>query len=127
MKYLDLDIFFRKNINTNDISFVSNNSSVIQSIKNIVLTKRGERPFNNYFGTGVVDLLFQNPSIAELSFLQHDISTILKNLEPRIIVDTVEIEWPTNLSNPDIKINIKYRPNNQQLVSAQTISLTITP
>lgn len=127
MKYQDLDIFFRKDLDTNDINLVSNNSSVIQSIKNIVLTKRGERPFNNYFGTGIVDLLFQNPSIAELSFLQHDISTILKDLEPRIIVDNVEIQWPTTSTDADIKINIKYRPNNEQLVSAQTISLTITP
>ena len=126
MKYRDLDIFLNKNVETNDIKFVSDNSSIIQSIKNIVLTKKGERPFNNYFGTGVVNLLFEDPSFAELSFLQHDIKTILTDLEPRIIVKTVEITYPTTSSDSDIKINISYVPNPQQQTNAtQTLVLTV--
>ena len=106
MKYRDLDIFFKKNADTGDISFVSNNSSIIQSIKNIVLTRKGERPFNNYFGTGTVDLLFDNPSPVDIAFLQKDIKTILEEIEPRI--------------------NIKYKLNNgQQNFLTQTLVLTV--
>lgn len=127
MKYRDLDIFFRKT-EENDIRLVSNNTSIMQSIKNIVLTKRGERPFNNYFGTGVVDLLFDSPSLAELSFLQEDIKKILTDLEPRIRVVNIDITYPTSSSeSSDIKINISYVPNSEQQASAtQNLVLTVT-
>jgi phage baseplate assembly protein W len=127
MKYRDLDIFFKKNADTGDISFVSNNSSIIQSIKNIVLTRKGERPFNNYFGTGTVDLLFDNPSPVDIAFLQKDIKTILEEIEPRIIVDSVEVLYPLDdTSEADAKINIKYKLNNgQQNFLTQTLVLTV--
>jgi len=127
MKYRDLDIFFKKNADTGDISFVSNNSSIIQSIKNIVLTRKGERPFNNYFGTGIVDLLFDNPSPVDIAFLQKDIKTILEEIEPRIIVDSVEVLYPLeDTSAADAKINIKYKLNNgQQNFLTQTLVLTV--
>jgi phage baseplate assembly protein W len=127
MKYRDIDIFFRKNINNGDISFVSGNSSIVQSIKNIVLTTKGERPFNNYFGTGVLDLMFNNPSPIDIAFLQSDIKTILEELEPRIIVDSVEILYPlVDTSEADAKININYKLNNQQQnFPIQTLVLTV--
>lgn len=127
MKYRDLHIFFKKNPDTNDIYFVSGNSSIVQSIKNIVLTKKGERPFNNYFGTSVVDLLFENPSPAEMAILRSEIQTALEELEPRINVDSVDIEYPLeDTKTEDIKINIKYTLNTgQKNISPQTLILTV--
>ena len=128
MKYRDLDIFFRKNLDTNDIRFVSGNASIVQSIKNIILTKKGERPFNNYFGTGVLDLMFDNPNNIEIAFLESDIKTILEELEPRIVVNNVQIQYPLNdTTTEDVKINIEYVLNNQQkTVLPQTLVLTVT-
>lgn len=127
MKYRDLHIFFKKNPDTNDIYFVTGNSSIIQSIKNIVLTKKGERPFNNYFGTSVVDLLFEIPTPAELAILRSEVQVALEELEPRINVDSVDIEYPLNITSAeDIKINIKYTLNNgQKNISSQTLILTV--
>jgi phage baseplate assembly protein W len=109
-KYRDLNIFFNKNQETGDISFSTGNSSIVQSIKNIVLTKKGERPFNQYFGTRLTDILFDSPTYAELALLRNEIKTALDSLEPRITVNSVEINYPIEESeeNVDIKINIKY-------------------
>lgn len=129
MKYRDLNIFFKKNPDTNDIYFVSGNASIVQSIKNIVLTKKGERPFNNYFGTSVIDLLFEIPTIAEMAVLRSEIKTAIQQLEPRVIVDSVDIDYPTSATKTeDIKINIKYVINNgQKNNSIQTLILTVEP
>jgi phage baseplate assembly protein W len=128
MKYRDLNIFFARNPDNNDISFVSGNSSIIQSIKNIVLTKKGERFFNNHFGTDILNLLFDNPSPAALQFLQKDIETILGEIEPRIIVDSVEIVYPDDDLTNDIRININFFMNKELNLSSdtkQTIVLTV--
>jgi len=128
MKYRDLNIFFKKNPDTNDIYFVSGNSSIIQSIKNIVLTRKGERPFNNYFGTSLVDFLFESPNFAQLAVLTNEIKTALEELEPRIIVDDLNIEYPLGSLSDDIKINITYFLNNKQLNNApQNLVLTVSP
>jgi phage baseplate assembly protein W len=126
MKYRDLHIFFRKNPNNNDISLLSGNSAIVQSIKNLVLTKKGERPFNNSTGTSVVDFLFEQPTLAELAFLQNEIQTILEQAEPRIIVNSIELIYPTPSSTTDdLKINIKYVLNNGEILPTQQ-SLTLT-
>ena len=126
MKYRDLHIFFRKNPNNNDISLLSGNSAIVQSIKNLVLTKKGERPFDNSIGTSVVDFLFEQPTLAELAFLQNEIQTILEQAEPRIIVDSIELIYPTPSSTTDdLKINIKYVLNNGEILPTQQ-SLTLT-
>lgn len=129
MTHRDLNIFFTQNPDNGDISFVSGTSSIIQSIKNIVLTKRGERLFNNHFGTDVVDLLFDNPSPAKLAFLQNDIIKILEQLEPRILVDSVEIIYPDTDRDFDIRINIDFylNPtlNQSSMQNKQTVSLTV--
>lgn len=127
MKYRDLDIFLRVNQETKDFNFVSGNSSIVQSIKNIVLTKLGERPFDVSFGTNVVDQLFNIPSLAEMSFLTYDIKKVLESKEPRIIVDKVDIIYPvTDKTDDDVKINIEYYINmGSKLSNAQTLLLTV--
>ena len=127
MKNRDLNIFFTKNTDTGDISFVTGNAAIIQSIKNIVLTRSGERPFNNYFGTGLLDLLFDQPSIASLAFLQNDIADRLNFLEPRIIVQEVQIIYPVlDEINTDARVNIRFILNNSQAnAQEQTVSIAV--
>jgi phage baseplate assembly protein W len=129
MKYRDLNIFFSKNPDNGDIQFVSGNSSIMQSIKNIILTKRGEKMFNSSFGTDTLDLLFDSPSTASLQFLQQDLETALTDLEPRIIVDSVEIVYPDTNTSYDILINVNFYLNpqlNQNKSSdRQTLVLTV--
>lgn len=130
-KYRDLNIFFNKNQETGDISFSTGNSAIVQSMKNIVLTKKGERPFNQYFGTSIVNILFDTPTYAELAFLRSEIKTALESLEPRITVNSVDIDYPLTASeeikaNLDIKINIKYVLNSGSVnTSEQTLILTV--
>lgn len=127
MKYRDLDIFFRKNIDTRDISTVSENSAIIQSIKNLVLTRPLERPFSNMLGTETIDYLFETPTSAEIAFLQLDIFNMLKDFEPRILVQSVEVIYPTSAgTTEDLKINIEFSLAGQQDFTApRTVTFTV--
>jgi|688.fasta_scaffold12144_2 phage baseplate assembly protein W len=127
MKNRDLNIFFTKNTDTGDITLATGNAAIIQSIKNIILTRLGERPFNYYFGTGILDLLFDQPSSASLSFLQSDVAEKLRTLEPRITIRDVEIEYPVlNEINTDARVNIRFILNNSQTnAQEQTVSIAV--
>ena len=87
----------------------------------------GERPFNYYFGTGILDLLFDQPSSASLSFLQSDVAEKLRTLEPRITIRDVEIEYPVlNEINTDARVNIRFILNNSQTnAQEQTVSIAV--
>lgn len=74
----------------------------------------------------MVDFLFEQPTLAELAFLQNEIQTILEQAEPRIIVNSIELIYPTPSSTTDdLKINIKYVLNNGEILPTQQ-SLTLT-
>lgn len=66
-----------------DLLKYSNEESVKRSIKNILLTNRGERFFNPTFGSDINDILFENISPVTESLLREYIETAISNNEPR--------------------------------------------
>jgi len=120
-KYSDLPVFLTKNRYTNDFNLVNGNNSIRQAIKNIILTKKTERPFDRDFGSNVHNTLFSLSTGGLLNnYLESDIySAIVKN-EPRVngqsmIMDVINI-------NNTIKINIKFNLIN----SDETVTVIIT-
>ena len=57
--FKDLAISFEANPNTNDFSAVTNENAIKQSVRNLVLTSFGERPFQPNIGSRVRGLLFE--------------------------------------------------------------------
>ena len=58
-KFKDLSITFKKHPVTDDLVTVKDKSAVAQSIKGLLLTRRGERPFQPEIGSGLQNLLFE--------------------------------------------------------------------
>ena len=56
--FLDLNIALSRNPFTDDISTVKNDNAIKQSVKNLVLTTPGEKPFQPLIGSKINDLLF---------------------------------------------------------------------
>ena len=63
MKNRDLNIFFTKNTETEDISLVTGNAAIIQSIKNIILTTSTSIPYHEAQAT--YDLFMKDSSKAK--------------------------------------------------------------
>ena len=57
--FKDLSITFKKHPVTDDLVTVKDKSAVAQSIKGLLLTRRGERPFQPDLGSGLQNLLFE--------------------------------------------------------------------
>ena len=94
--YSDLDFRFIANPNTQDLALKYDVESVKQSVINILLTNAGERPFNPKFGGGLNGYLFDNFDGITAAAMENTIVNTLRNLEPRVRVDKVDI---TDLSH----------------------------
>ncbi len=81
--YSDLTTPFYINSNTLDLIVETNEDAVKASIKNILLTDRGERFFNPIFGGNIRALLFEQMSPQTESLVRDYVEEAINNFEPR--------------------------------------------
>jgi phage baseplate assembly protein W len=74
----------------------TNEEAVKRSIKNLLLTKRGDRLFQNTLGSDVTAMMFELASTATDQVLESYIHTTIANYEPRAHVIEVQVT-----SDPD--------------------------
>ena len=123
--YKDFDFDFSLNNITEDIKVRSGYQSISQSVKNLLFTYPGERPFSDV-GGGVLNFLFENDTLETLVALKEQISSLIKLYEPRIIVEFDDITTD-RLSDGSLRINIKYKlADDLGLNDTQIISLIIS-
>jgi len=81
--YTDLATSFVHPV-SGDALLASDIDAVKNSIRNIVLTSKGERPFNPEFGSGVAGLLFELADGATAAALESEITASVTRWEPRV-------------------------------------------
>ena len=90
--YSDFDFVFKKHPVTKDVHIKRDVEAVKQSVRNILLTRRGEKFFDPDFGGSLTEFLFENfDPIVEAEMNQRIVNT-LRNYEPRVKVLNIEIE-----------------------------------
>jgi phage baseplate assembly protein W len=104
-----------------DLSRRINESSVRDSIKNIVLTNKGERLFQPEFGCDINASLFENIDANTVIILKDNIQKAISNYEPRCIVRAVEILADIDTNN--IIATILFSVINTSTTSSLTIDL----
>ena len=104
-KFKDISLSFVRNPVTNDILTISDADAVKKSVVNLVRTRTNERFFNSLLGTSLDNSIFeiQSPEIAYS--LQSEIRTLLNNYEPRIKLSTVEVTFPQDSNELNVKIS----------------------
>jgi len=104
--FKDISMSFKINPTNKDIITIQNETAIARSIRNIVLTNRGEKFFSNYFGSGVQRLLFENIDDITASSIQDAIEESINNWEPRVeILDVITEPDPDNNS---YNVSIEY-------------------
>ena len=91
-QYTDLDLNFKKNPITNDVVSKKGENAIKQSIKNLVMTRIGERLFSPMIGSYVYNLLFENMMPETTIALQTSIEDVINTYEPRAIVEHVNAD-----------------------------------
>jgi len=97
--YADIPFFISSNTFTGDLNISRNLSAVRQSIKNILLTNVGERPFDYGFGCSLFNSLFENNTSEMHIEMQARIQSAFSGYEPRISIRDIRFEFDPDLPN----------------------------
>jgi len=90
--FKDLSASFQTNPLSNDLIALKNESAIARSVRNLVLTIQGERPFQPVLGTGVNNLLFDNMDKLTASAIRSELRTTIENYEPRVEINEIIVE-----------------------------------
>ena len=90
--FKDLSASFQTNPLSNDLIALKNESAIARSVRNLVLTGQGERPFQPVLGTGVSRLLFENMDKLTASAIRSELRTTIENYEPRVEINEIKVE-----------------------------------
>ena len=90
--FKDLSASFQTNPLSNDLIALKNESAIARSVRNLVLTGQGERPFQPVLGTGVNALLFENMDKLTASAIRSELRTTIENYEPRVEINEIIVE-----------------------------------
>jgi phage baseplate assembly protein W len=115
-RYSDFYVNFSKNFGTKDIARLTNEESVISSLKNIILTRKGERLFQPEFGCNISGLLFENFSKFTTDAIETEVRTTVENFEPRI--KTIKVRAIESQDNHSIELQLFFITiNNPEEIS----------
>ena len=112
--YKDLNLFFTKNPLTKDVSKVTDVQAIKRSVRNLVLTDRGERLFHPEIGGDVKGSLFENFTPIMEFELRSAIENVIKIYEPRVVLEDVKVNDPSgnDLDNNRLRITIQFYLDN---------------
>ena len=106
--FKDISLSFKRHPVTNDVITVSDEDAIKRSVKNIIFTILGEKPFEPNFGSVISQSLFDlNTNLNEIR-ISDEIQQSLLNYEPRIdnIVVTASIYPDSNELNCVVQYDI---------------------
>ena len=122
--FKDLSSSFQTNPLSNDLLGIKNETAIARSIRNLVLTQQGERPFNSILGSKVSGLLFENLDEITGSAIRDEIRTTINNFEPR--VNLLEVKVLPNYDSYEYNVTIRYEIVGID-VSAKQLAFALQP
>ena len=122
--FRDISLSFKKHPVTRDVTILRNEDAIKKSVINLTRTRINERFFNDLLGTSIADSLFENMGSGLETALEEEISTLLKNYEPRIELNSVYVI--ANQDSNDLNIQIDYDIVGLPIPS-QTIEFLLQP
>lgn len=105
--YRDVSLSLSRNPLTGDINILKDDISIKNSVKNIILTRPGEKLYEPSFGSIVTDLLFEPIDFIIVDEIKSEIYRVLSLYEPRIEIDSVNLELTEEEYQLDCTIQYK--------------------
>ena len=116
--FKDINLSFKRHPVTNDVITVSDEDAIKRSVKNIIFTILGEKPFDPNFGSVISQSLFDlNTNLNEIR-ISDEITSSLNRFEPRItnVVTTASVYPDSNELNCTVQYDIVGIPAPTQTV-----------
>lgn len=107
--YSDIDYTFTKKPVVNDVALSYDAQAVIRSVRNLLLTKHYEKPFNPEIGSNLDALLFENFSPVISSTIETEITNVINNYEPRAKLQYINVspDYDKNAYNVTLSFYIE--------------------
>ena len=90
--FKDISAVFEVNPLNDDLIVLKNTNAIARSIRNIIFTARGDKPFNPFFGSRVSELLFDPMDQITTLAIKTEIEETIKNFEPRVDLKEVQVD-----------------------------------
>lgn len=102
--YKDLDLSFAPLPGTGDVAKKYDVNAVKQSLRILLMTANGERPFRYSLGSPIYKMLFEQMDMITANILQTQISLLIKNYEPRCKLEEVIVNPNWDLNQYDVTL-----------------------
>ena len=118
--YTDFKMDLEQSPVSKDLTLNKNEDAVKESIKNLILTDRGERLMQPNIGGNVRAMLFENITPAVLKLIEEQIRTTIKLHEPR--ADLIDVIVSSNIDDNTVVVKIVfYISTNSQPITLSVI------
>ena len=110
--FKDINLSFKRHPVTNDLVAIRNEDAIKRSIRNIIFTILGEKPYEPFFGSSINSSLFELANPLDHVRISDEIKSTLLNYEPRI---------------SNIKVNVANYPDSHELNATVQYDITGIP
>ena len=104
--FRDISATFQINPINDDLIALKNENAIARSVRNLILTVPGEKPFQPAIGSRVTEMLFENMDKVTANAIRSEIKNTLNNFEPRISLKEVLVE--PDFDNNEYNVTINY-------------------
>lgn len=104
--FKDVSASFKVNPLNLDLIALRNENAIARSIRNLIFTIPGEKPFQPTVGCNVTKLLFENLDRLTASSIESEIRNTVNNFEPRVRLTTVIVN--PNFDDNIFEVTLKY-------------------
>lgn len=94
----------------------------ISNLKNLLLTRKGERPFQPFFGTDVYSLLFEQMTQDLEDSLSSSLTADIQYWLPYIVISSIDVDVNEDTNKINISLNYRVTENGAN----RNITMVIT-
>ena len=122
--FKDINLSFKRHPVTNDLVVIKNEDAIKKSVRNIIFTILGEKPYVPLFGTSVNNSLFELSNPLDHIRISEEISSTLLNYEPRI--SNIQVTASNYPDSHELNVTIQYDITGSASPS-QTVDVLLFP
>ena len=122
--FKDINLSFKRHPVTNDLVVIKNEDAIKKSVKNIIFTILGEKPYMPLFGSSVNNSLFELSNPLDHVRISDEIQSTLLNYEPRI--NNIQVTVSNYPDSNELNATIQYDITGMASPS-QTVDVILQP
>ena len=114
-RFSDIDLKFIPHPTTKQVKNLDAKTAIQRALNHLLFTRPGEKLYNNDFGVGIQDYIFELNNFIQDDLLRTSIRNQISNYDPRVILEGVELEQ--DLNNITVTITFRLKSDPQELLT----------